>query len=216
MKKSQLPKNMLIVGWDSEYNTAENHYAPVADQLFCLHCEKGYFIPHINHQISVEELFSQYFLDHPEHTDIRLVCHYDKAELMGLAEGSHILFEENANFVAVQKGLFGEFKRTILDTERTFHLSDTYLLYPASLEKLGELVGIPKLASHQYRERGEMLAWYHEDQEEFKRYAVRDAEITAKAYQAIGDKLSEYGLPMRNTVGSIYENYAAPGRGTKE
>jgi hypothetical protein len=129
---------------------------------------------------------------------------------MGLEEGSQILFEENANFVAVQKGLFGEFKKTILGAERTFHLSDTYLLFPASLEKLGELIGITKLASHHYREQGEMLAWYHQDQEEFEQYAVRDAEITAKGYQAIRDKLSQYGLPMRNTVGSIYENYAAP------
>jgi hypothetical protein len=204
------PEQTLIVGWDSEYNTAEDHYVPISDQLYCLHCDRSYFLPHVDHRISVQELFTQYFIEHPEHADIRLVCHYDKAELMGLGEGSQILFEEDANFVAVQKGLFGEFKKTILGVERTFHLSDTYLLFPAPLETLGDLIGIPKLASHQYRERGEMLAWYYEDREEFERYAVRDAEITAKAYQAIGDKLNQYGLPMRNTVGSVYENFAAP------
>ena len=129
---------------------------------------------------------------------------------MGLEEGSQILFEQSANFIAVQKGLFGEFRKTISGVERTFHLSDTNLLFPGPLETLGELIGIPKLVSHQYRERGEMLACYHQDRDEFERYAVRDAEITAKAYHAITEKLAQYGLPMRNTVGSIYENYAAP------
>jgi hypothetical protein len=204
------PEQMPVVGWDSEYNTAEGHYVPISDQLYCLHCDKAYFLPHVDHQISLKELFTQYFIDHADQTDIRLVCHYDKAELMGLGEGSQILFEEDSNFMAVQKGLFGEFKKTILDVERTFHLSDTFLLFPASLEKLGELIGTPKLASHHYREQGEMLAWYYQDPEGFGKYAVRDSEITAKAYRAIRDKLSHYGLPMRNTVGSIYENHAAP------
>ena len=80
-------------------------------------------------------------------------------------------------------------------------LSDANLLFPGPLEALGELIGIPKLDSHQYRERGEMLIWYHQNREEFEEYAVRDAEITAKAYSAVEEKLIQYGLPMRNTVG---------------
>ena len=204
------PSETPIVGWDSEYNTADDTYVPISDQLFCLHCKKGYFIPHIHYQISVEGLFTDFFSDHPGQTSIRIVCHYDRAEMMGLQEGSNILFEEDSNFLAVQKGLFGEFKKTILGVKRTFYLSDTNLLFPGPLETLGELIGIPKLDSHEYRERGEMLAWYHENREEFEKYAVRDAEITAKFYKAMEEKLAEYGLPMRSTVGSIYENYAAP------
>ena len=202
--------DMLIIGWDAEFNAADDHYVPISDQLFCLHCEKGYFIPHINRQISIEALFGSFFRDHPEETNIRLVCHYNKAEMMGLAEGSQILFEEESNFLAVQKGLFGAFKRTIMGVERIFNLSDTNLPFQSVLENLGELIGIPKLDSHEYRERGEMLDWYLQDQEEFESYAVRDAEITAKFYRAVREKLNQYGLPMRETVGSIYENYSAP------
>ena len=143
MKKSGKQESMIIVGWDSEYNTAEDHYVPISDQLYCLHCEKGYFIPHINHRISVEKLFTKFFLEHPQDTTIRLVCHYNKAEMMGLEEGSQILFEEDSNFLAVQKGLFGAFTKTILGVERTFKLSDTNLLFPGALEALGELIGIP-------------------------------------------------------------------------
>ncbi len=139
--RSPSPEKTPIVAWDSEFNTAEDNYVPISDQLYCLHCEKGYFIPHINYQISVEGLFTQFFIEHPEITDIRLVCHYNKAEMMGLEEGSQILFEENSNFLAVQKGLFGEFKKTILGVERTFNLSDTNLLFPGPLEALGELIG---------------------------------------------------------------------------
>ena len=134
MKKTTPADQTLLVGWDSEFNTAGGHYVPISDQLYCLHCDKGYFIEHTGRQISIEELFSSYFADHRDQTDIRLVCHYDKAELMGLEEGAGILFEDGSNFIAVQKGLFGDFKRTILSIERTFRLSDTFLIFPASLE----------------------------------------------------------------------------------
>ena len=97
MNKSGSPEQKLVVGWDSEYNTADDNYVPISDQLFCLHCGKSYFILHINHPISVEELFTEFFLDHPGETNIQLVCHYNKAEMMGLEEGSQILFEEKSN-----------------------------------------------------------------------------------------------------------------------
>ena len=45
MKKLISLDKALIVGWDSEYNTAEDHYVPISDQLYCLHCGKGYFLP---------------------------------------------------------------------------------------------------------------------------------------------------------------------------
>ncbi len=94
MKKTTPADQTLLVGWDSEFNTADDHYVPISDQLYCLHCDKGYFIEHTGRQISIEELFSSYFTDHPDLTDIRLICHYDKAELMGLEEGAGILFED--------------------------------------------------------------------------------------------------------------------------
>ena len=96
MKKATQADLPLLVGWDSEFNTADGHYEPISDQLYCGHCNQGYFIEHIGRQISFEELFSPSLADHPGHTDIRLVCHYDKAELMGLEEGAGILFEDGA------------------------------------------------------------------------------------------------------------------------
>ena len=89
--ESSSPEEIIVVGWDSEYNTLDGSYVPISNQLYCNHCDTPYFLPHVGKQIDLVRLLTPFFKGHPDVGEIRLVCHYNKAEFFGLAEGADLL-----------------------------------------------------------------------------------------------------------------------------
>lgn len=192
----------LIVGYDTEYvSTTDSHY-PISTQLYVLKDNKPYFIEHLGYKLKFSQIAELIKEHYPEHKEIILVSHFGRSEIMGLEDGIDLVLQNK--FMTIQKTLVGKAKYN----DTNFEFVDTYLLTNTSLEKLGEWLGLKKPNSHGYRENNQMLEWYQSNPEEFKSYALRDAEITAKFYVSFIDTLRSYNLigkKVPKTIGSTGE-----------
>jgi len=77
-----------------------------------------------------------------------------------------------------------QFKELSLGDFR-LRIIDLFAYYPKGLDKIGEMIGLPKLEA----DRAHILKFYQENPEGFKAYAVRDAEIALKAFMGLRDFL---------------------------
>ena len=77
-----------------------------------------------------------------------------------------------------------QFKELSLGDFR-LRIIDLFAYYPKGLDKIGEMIGLPKLEA----DRANILKFYQENLEGFKSYAVRDAEIALKAFMDLRDFL---------------------------
>ena len=77
-----------------------------------------------------------------------------------------------------------QFKELALGDFR-LKIIDLFAYYPKGLDKIGEMIGLPKLEA----DRANILKFYQENPEGFKAYAVRDAEIALKAFMNLRDFL---------------------------
>lgn len=79
----------------------------------------------------------------------------------------------------------------------TFKFVDSMNLFPESLAKLGERVGIPKL---QHSEIERMAAYAQNNPKEFCRYALRDSVITAEAFAWTYKLYAHEGLKFQSRI----------------
>jgi len=198
-------------------------WTPISDQLHVLEDGRDIFIPHVGERITMRSNIDRLAVEYPDVDHITLLCHFGFAELSAVSDGRDwILAQKDAegdlqgSALIVQKTVIGNWTYKppplLVGGERTIvvDLWDTMLLNaPGSLEKLGELIGINKLDDHGYRASDTMLTWWYTDPEAFTQYACRDAEVTAKYYQAYLNVLSDAGLEPRKTIGAVYEHAAA-------
>jgi hypothetical protein len=77
-----------------------------------------------------------------------------------------------------------QFKELALGDFR-LKIIDLFAYYPKGLDKIGEMIGLPKLEA----DRANILKFYQENPEGFRAYAVRDAEIALKAFMNLRDFL---------------------------
>jgi len=78
----------------------------------------------------------------------------------------------------------GDFKLKIIDL---------FAFYPSALKKIGEMVRLPKLDA----DREHILDLYDKEPMRFREYAVRDSEITLKAFLGLRDSLwSKYEVEL--------------------
>ncbi len=199
---SSTAQETLLVGWDSEYDT-EGGYFPISNQLYVLTDENEIFIENVGRKLSFQELIGSLRDKYPEYKSFTLVAHFSIAELQGISDAREKLFE--GRFRIIGKNITGDFNLQIDGQDIHVQLIDTNLIFPKSLEAIGELLGLPKLDSDGHREAGRMLEWLKEDPEQFKRYALRDAEIAVKFYDRFRKICTKYGLKESMTIGGIYE-----------
>jgi len=84
----------------------------------------------------------------------------------------------HADFVKVEDSE-SEFKTKTLKIDgKTFKIIDLFAYFPCSLEKIGEMIGLPKLEA----DRANILEFMRQNPEAFKAYALRDAEICMRAF----------------------------------
>jgi hypothetical protein len=77
-----------------------------------------------------------------------------------------------------------QFKELSLGDFR-LRIIDLFAYYPKGLDKIGEMIGLPKLEA----DRAHILEFYQKNLDGFKAYAVRDAEIALKAFMGLRDFL---------------------------
>ena len=198
-------------------------WTPISDQLHVLDDGRNIFLDHVGERITLRSIIDHLAVDYPDLGHITLVTHFGRAELSAVSDGLDWLMAQKdaegdlqGSALIVQKTVIGQWTYKppplLVGGERTIvvDLWDTFLLNaPGSLEKLGDLIGLEKLPSLGYRESDTMLSWWNTDPESFTQYACRDAEVTAKYFQAYCTKLTDAGLEPRKTIGSIYEHAAS-------
>jgi len=191
-------------------------FCPISDQLYVLEDEKAYFLPHVGRRTTFRSVIDLLLSDYPDVHTITIVAHFGRVEMMSTADGRDWLMPNDVGDITgsariLQKTIIGKWKYAspVRDERVQIDLWDSMLLHPGSLESLGELINMPKLESHGYREQGRMLEWYLEDPKEFEDYAVRDAEVAVKFYDAYHEKIAEAGLESGKTIGSVFEKAAA-------
>lgn len=128
---------------------------------------------------------------------IYLVSHFSQAEISNISNLEEISIKQlNKSLVASYQANLPThldfetiFKDSTKDTRSiTFHIIDLYAYFPTSLEKIGSYINLPKVSlegiggkSEEYWKENmdKLLEFYPED---YKRYALRDAEICYHAY----------------------------------
>ncbi len=198
----------LFVGLDSEYDASDS-YTPISTQLSVQHDKQGYFLEHVGRQLSFYEVVNFLHEKYPDFDSYLVVCHFSKAEMLGFSDGLDIVL--GGGFLDINKTFTGT---TIFITsngrEIQVELIDTFLLTFQSLETLGGWLGMEKLDSHGYRSTGQMLRWFYENPDEFKKYALRDSEITIEFYVKYMEFLASCGLAVNiRTIGGCYEKSLA-------
>jgi len=206
----------LTVGWDSEYTELADGFCPISDQLYVLEDGREYFLEHIGQRITLRSLIDQLLTDYPHVAAITMVAHFGRVEMMATADGTDWIMPNDygditGSALVLQKTIIGkwDYQSPCRETPIQVDLWDSMLLHPGSLESLGNLIDMPKLESHGYRESGKMLDWFQEDPDTFRTYAVRDAEVAVKFYEAYHSKIAEAGLESGKTIGSVFERVAS-------
>jgi len=206
----------LTVGWDSEYTELADGFCPISDQLYVLEDSREYFLDHIGQRITLRSLLDRLLTDYPHVSDITLVAHFGRVEMMATSDGTDWLMPNDngditGSALVLQKTVIGkwDYQSPCRENPVQINLWDSMLLHPGSLESLGNLIDMPKLESHGYREGGKMLDWYRENPDAFRTYALRDAEVAVKFYKSYHAKIAEAGLVSGKTIGSVFERAAA-------
>jgi len=191
-------------------------FCPISDQLHVLEDGREYFLPHVGRRTTFRSVIDRLLTDYPDVKAITMVAHFGRVEMMGAADGTDWLMPTDTGDITgssliLQKTIIGkwQYQSKYRDEPVQVDLWDSMLLHPGSLESLGNLINMPKLESHGYREGGRMLDWYLENPTEFRSYAIRDAEVAVKFYEAYHAKVAEAGLISGKTIGSVFERAAA-------
>jgi len=210
----------LHVGWDSEYTSSgPDGWSAISDQLYVLETGEALFKEHIGQRITLRSLIDWLIDLYPALEKVTLVSHFSRAEMSAVSDGRDWLLPKDTGDIqgssmVIQNTIIGRWKYIppslfYGDRKIEIDLWDTFLLLSASLEKLGDLLGLEKLESNGYRESDRMLEWIRQDRISFETYALRDAEIAVKFHRAYCQKIEEAGLTPVKTTGGIFEREAA-------
>jgi hypothetical protein len=207
MEKRSSPKQ-LLVGLDSEYD-AHGSYTPISTQLFVQQDKQGYFLEHIGRKFSFCMVVNFLHEKYPDFDSFVVVCHFSKAEILGFSDGLDIVL--GGGFLDINKTFTGITSfRTSDGREIQVDLVDTFLLTSQSLDTLAGWMGMEKLNSHGYRSTGQMVKWFYENPDEFREYALKDAEITVEFCVKYMAFLNSCGLAVNiRTIGGCYEKSLA-------
>lgn len=131
---------------------------------------------------------------------IYLIAHFSIADIGHLA--NHL---KDFRFREINRAMHAEYvikedpKEKEVETEEVslgdfkLKIIDLFAFYPSALKKIGEMVGLPKLEV----DIEHILDLYDKEPKRFRKYAVRDAEITLKAFLGLRDSLwSKYGVEL--------------------